>query len=415
MVHPATAPQHAPAGFDFIVVGGGTAGCVVAGRLAENPNVSILVIEAGPNNTAEIPEITTPARAFELRGSQWDWKYKTTMIDRPDYTRVEKPNPRGKVLGGSSAENYYTWVRGSAATFDDWAEYATDEWNWVNTKDYFNKSATYHDDDNLYPAELARIGQGGPLHVSHSDLIPETTPFRDALEKAWVSKGQELSTDVFNGTQKGLFKCINTIYKGTRSNASVFVEGKDNITIMSSTHSKNIVFEGTKAVGVTVIGPDGRDYTFRAKNEVIVSQGAYESAKLLMLSGIGRKADLESFGIKVLVNSEHVGQNLLDHPILSHVFKIKDGYGLDSHLLRAGPQKDGAIAAYRKNKGGIYSSGLLELVAFPRADEWFNTSKEYRDYKAKNGGIDPFGPAGQPHFEVDFVVSTPWCTYYYRY
>jgi len=358
------------------------------------------------SNTAEIPEINTPGRAFELRGSQWDWKYKTTMIDRPDYTRVEKPNPRGKVLGGSSAENYYTWVRGNAATFDDWAEYGTEEWNWANTKNYFNKSTTYHDDDNLYPEGLAKIGnQGGPLHISHSDLIPELKPFRNALESAWVSKGQELTTDVYSGVQKGLFRCINTIYKGTRSNASVFVEGKKNVTVMSSTISKQILFKNGEAVGVTVIGPDGGEYTFHAKYEVIVSQGAYESAKLLMLSGIGRGGDLESKGIKVIVDSEHVGQNLLDHPIMSHVFKIKDGYGLDSHLLRAGPQKDGAVAAYRKNKTGPYSSGLLELVAFPRADTWFESSKEIREYKAKNGGVDPFGPDGQPHFEVDFVVS----------
>jgi choline dehydrogenase len=327
------------------------------------------------------------------------------MIDRPDYTRVEKPNPRGKVLGGSSAENYYTWVRGSAATFDEWAEYATDEWNWENIRDYFNKSATYHDDDKLYSSDLEKIGnRGGPLHISHSDLIPEMKPFRDALQSAWVSKGGELTSDVYSGTQKGLFHCINTIYKGKRSNASVFVEGKENITIVSSTTSKNIKFENNKAVGVTVIGPDGQEYSFSAKNEVIVSQGAYESAKLLMLSGIGRKAELEAKGINVLVDSQHVGQNLLDHPILSHVFKIKDGYSLDSHLLRAGPQKDGAVAAYQKDKTGPYSSGLLELVAFPRADEWFNKSREYREYKAKNGGADPFGPAGQPHFEVDFVV-----------
>lgn len=328
------------------------------------------------------------------------------MIDRPDYTRVEKPNPRGKVLGGSSAENYYTWVRGSAATFDDWAEYGTEEWNWENTKDYFDKSATYHDDENLYPKELAKIGnRGGPLHISHADLVPELKPFRDALTKAWVSQGQELTTDVWSGEQKGLFNCVSTIYKGTRSNASVFVEGKDNVTVMSSTFSKKIVFENGKAVAVTVIGPDGQEYTFRSRYEVIVSQGVYESAKLLMLSGIGRKADLEAKGIQVLVDSEHVGQNLLDHPILSHVFKIKDGFGLDSHLLRAGPQKDGAVAAYRKNKTGPYGSGLLELVAFPRADEYFERSKEYREYKAKNGGVDPFGPGGQPHFEVDFVVS----------
>ncbi|OCT50763.1 glucose-methanol-choline (GMC) oxidoreductase [Cladophialophora carrionii] len=398
MVHPATVPKDAPKTFDFIVVGGGTAGCVVAGRLAENPRVSVLVIEAGPNNTDEIPEISTPARAFELRGS------KTTMIDRPDYTRVEKPNTRGKMLGGSSGGNYFTWVRGSAATFDDWAEYGTDEWNWENTKDYFNKSATYHDDEGLYPAALAKIGnQGGPLHISHSDLVPEIKPFRDALEKAWVSKGQELTTDVYSGVQKGLFKCVNSIYKGRRSTAAVFIEGKENVTLLSSTISKNLVLENGKAVGITVIGPDSREYTFNANYEVVVSQGVFESPKLLMLSGIGRKADLEALGIRPVVDSQHVGQNLLDHPILSHVFKMKDGYGLDSHLLRAGPEKDGAVAAYRKDRSGPYSSGLLELVAFPRADEWFNNSKEYREYKAKNGGVDPFGPGGQPHFEVDFV------------
>jgi choline dehydrogenase len=110
---------------------GGTAGCCVAARLAENPDVKVLVIEAGRHNTSEIPEITTPARAFELRGSALDWKYKTTMIDRPDYTRVEKPNPRGKVLGGSSAENYFTWVRGSKATIDDWVEFGGESWRLV--------------------------------------------------------------------------------------------------------------------------------------------------------------------------------------------------------------------------------------------------------------------------------------------
>ena len=134
--------------------------------------------------------------------------------------------------------------------------------------------------------------------------------------------------------------------------------------------SKKIIFDGDKrAVGVEVIGPDGNDYTFTAKYEVIILRGIFESPKLLMLSGIGRKADLEEKGITTLVDSEHMSQNLLDHPIFSHVFKIKDGYGLDSHMLRAGPQHDGAVASYRKNHTGPYSSGLLELVAFPRADD----------------------------------------------
>lgn len=228
-------------------------------------------------------------------------------------------------------------------------------------------------------------------------------PFRDALEQAWVSKGQELTDDVYSGTQKGLFKCVSTIYKGTRSNASVFLDGKSNITVMPLTYSKHLDFEGDRVVGVTVIGPDGRDYSFKASTEVIVALGVYESPKLLLLSGIGPEAELKKHGIDVRVKSEHVGENLLDHPILSHVFRLKDGYSLDSHLLRPGLNKDATVAAYARDKSGPLSSGLLELVAFPRIDEQLKTSKEYNKYVAENGGVDPFGPGGQPHFEIDFV------------
>ncbi|KAH8668127.1 hypothetical protein BGZ60DRAFT_43938 [Tricladium varicosporioides] len=389
--------------FDFIVVGGGTAGNVVAGRLAENPNVSILIIEAGKGNPREVPLITTPARAFETRGSEYDWAYKTTMIDRPEYTRVEKPNTRGKVLGGSSCLNYYTWVRGSAATFDDWAEFGGEGWNWENTKEYFDKPACYHDDEGLFPPDLAKVGRNGPLHVSHSDLIPEMKPFRDALSQAWVSKGEALTEDIYSGEMHGLTHCINTIYKGFRSSSYFFVEGKPNITILAETHSKNLIIENGVATGVTVFGRNGEDVSFYAKKEVIVSSGVFESPKLLMLSGIGPEKELVAHGIKPIVVSEHVGQNLLDHPILAHVFKLKDGMGLEDHLLRAGPQHDGALSAYRRNKSGPMGSGLLELVGFPRIDEWLNQSKEYVAFKKQNGGVDPFGPGGQPHFEIDFV------------
>lgn len=250
-----------------------------------------------------------------MRGSEYDWAYKTTLIDRPDYTRVEKPNTRGKVLGGSSALNYYTWVRGSAATFDDWAEFGGSEWNWANTKEYFNKSATYHDNGNDYAPDLHAIGnRNGPLQISHADLVPELKPFRDALEKAWVSKGEELTVDVYNGTQKGLFKCVSSIYKGTRTTSHVFLEGKDNITVMSSTHSKSLVIENGKAVGVNMIGPDSHDYTFRVKYEVIICQGVFESPKLLMLSGIGPKTDLEAKGIKAIVDSSMLARTFWTTP-----------------------------------------------------------------------------------------------------
>ncbi|KAJ9313689.1 hypothetical protein DTO271D3_5993 [Paecilomyces variotii] len=98
--------------FDFIVVGGGTAGNVVAGRLAENPNINVLVVEAGVKDSENIEEITVPSNAQNLRGSQYDWAYKTTLVKRDDYERIEKPNTRGKILGGSSSLNYFTWVPG---------------------------------------------------------------------------------------------------------------------------------------------------------------------------------------------------------------------------------------------------------------------------------------------------------------
>ncbi|KAK0713919.1 hypothetical protein B0T26DRAFT_678194 [Lasiosphaeria miniovina] len=390
--------------FDFIVVGGGTAGCVVAGRLAENPAVKVLVIEAGVGNPGDVDAITTPAKAFSLRDSKYDWAYKTTMIDRPEYTRVEKPNTRGKALGGSSCLNYFTWIPGSAATFDDWAAFGGDEWAWPAVRDYLYKPAAYHDDAGLFPPELAYLGPGrGPIPVSHSDLLPETAGFRDALTRAWLSKGGVLTDDVHGGTMRGLWKCTNSIYRGVRSSAWLYVAGKPNVTVLARTHSKRLVLEGNRAVGVEVIGPDGSELTFRARREVVVSSGVFESPKLLLLSGIGPAATLARFGISAAVESAHVGQNLLDHPILAHVFKLKDGFGLDQHLLRAGLEQDAAVSAYRWKSKGPLASGLLELVGLPRIDERLERIPEYAAAKAANGGLDPFGPAGQPHFEIDFV------------
>ena len=114
--------------YDFVVVGGGTAGNTVAGRLAENPNVTVLVVEAGVGNSQEVEQITTPSEAMELRNSKHDWAYKTTMVKRDDYERIEKPNTRGKALGGSSSLNYFTWVPGCKPTFDRWEEFGGKEW-----------------------------------------------------------------------------------------------------------------------------------------------------------------------------------------------------------------------------------------------------------------------------------------------
>jgi choline dehydrogenase len=231
-------------------------------------------------------------------------------------------------------------------------------------------------------------------------------PFRDALTKAWTSKGNELNEDVYSGKMSGLIHCLDTVYKGTRQGSFLYLNGKPNVTVLASVQSKKLIIDPKTKVctGVVVINPaTAEEITVTAKYEVIVSQGVFESPKLLMLSGVGPAAELKKHDISVIVDSPHVGQNLLDHPIVPFVLRLKDGYGLDDHLLRAGQIHDGAVSAYRRDKSGPYGSGLLEMVGLPRIDEQLNKYPAYREAKKANGGLDPFGPAGQPHFELDFV------------
>jgi choline dehydrogenase-like flavoprotein len=391
--------------FDFIIVGGGTAGNTVAGRLAENPNVSVLIVEAGVDNPSEIEDIITPSKAMNLRNSQYDWGYKTTMIKRDDYERIEKPNTRGKVLGGSSSLNYFTWIPGCKTTFDNWGEFGGSEWTWDNLLPYLRKSATYHDEPKIYDPALKKLGTNGPIPISHATLLPEMNHFRDALTKAWISKGVPISENIYDGDMIGLTHCVDSIHNGQRSGSFLFVKNKPNITILPSVHSKRLIIDNSTrtCTGVTVITPTGAELTFHATREVILSQGVFETPKLLMLSGVGPAAELKKHGLDVIVDSRHVGQHLLDHPAVPFVLHVKDSFGMDDVLLRPGPANDAAVSAYRSKKEGPLASGLLAMVGFPRIDDNLNKDPIYRKAKANNGGVDPFSPEGQPHFELDFV------------
>ncbi|KAK8192475.1 hypothetical protein M8818_007643 [Zalaria obscura] len=399
------APPKSGQRFDFIVVGGGTAGNVVAGRLAENPNASILIVEAGVGDPERVEMITTPSSAMDLRGSEHDWAYKTTLVKRDDYERVEKPNTRGKVLGGSSALNYFTWVPGCKPTFDAWGEFGGQEWTWDPLVHYLRKSATYHDDPGLYPKDLQKIGKDGPLPISHAELLDELKPLREKIEQGWVSQGHKLTDNIYDGEMIGLTHCCDSIYKGSRSGSYLFVKDKPNITILAQAHSKKLIIDKANrtAKGVIVIDPSGNEHEFYATREVIVSQGVFETPKLLMLSGIGPKDQLSKHGIETIVDSRHVGQNLVDHPGVPFVLQVKDGFAVDDHLLRKGPKLTESIETYVEKKSGPKASGLLELVGFPRIDDYFEKDEVYRERKSANGGKDPFSPEGQPHFELDFV------------
>lgn len=205
--------------------------------------------------------------------------YKATFIDRPEYTRIEKPHTRGKVLGGCSCLNYYTWVRGSHGSYDDWAKWGGDKWNWNGCEEYFDKPANYHDDSRIYSPRLAKVGRKGPLDVSISDMVPELETFRQALSEAWVSKGERLTENVYEGQVNGLVKCMNTIYKGVRSTSVCFLEGKNNITIMGETRAMKILIDNGEASGVHLIDSSGREIEVRANREIILSSGVFEVSR----------------------------------------------------------------------------------------------------------------------------------------
>jgi choline dehydrogenase-like flavoprotein len=198
---------------------------------------------------------------------------------------------------------------------------------------------------------------------------------------------------------------MDTIYKGSRQGSFLYLIEKPNVTVLASTQSKELITDPSTKVctGVAINPVTGEEIILKAKYEVIVSQGVFECPKLLMLSSIGHAAELKKHDIPVIVNSPQVGQNLLYHPIVHFVVRLKNGYGLDDHLLRPGQAHNGAVNAYRRDKTGPYSSGLLEMVGFRRIDEQLNRFAAYQQAKKANGGRDPFGPDGQPHFELDFV------------
>jgi choline dehydrogenase len=231
-----------------------------------------------------------------------------------------------------------------------WEEYGGKEWTWEPLVPYLRKSVTYHDDAGLFPKELKKIGAGGPIPIAHADLMPEMGHFRELLTKAWKSTGEPVSENIFDGEMRGLVHSVNTIYKGRRSGSFLAAAGKQNITILPEVISKRLIIDNAdRAVkGVTVITGSGKELSYYATRKVIVSQGVFETPKLLMLSGIGPAAELAKHNIPPVVDYPHVGQHLLDHPGVPFALRVKDNYSMDSHVLRKGPLRSQVLSAYSK-------------------------------------------------------------------
>ncbi len=287
---------------DYVIVGAGTAGCVLAGRLSEDPDVEVLLLEAGGPDTAA--ELHVPAMFPLAFKSSLDW----------DLYGEEEPGlggrrlylPRGRVIGGSSSINAMIYLRGHRADFDGWAESGCTGWTYDEVLPYFKRSEDNERGENEFH------GVGGPLAVSDSRSLH---PFVDAELEAAVDAGYELIDDLNVDRPEGVARFQLTQRDGLRcSAADAFLhpaESRPNLTVRSGVFVERIVFEGDRAVGVELVR-DGERETVRAEREVIVSGGTYQSPVLLMLSGVGPAADLGIFGIPVRQDLP-VGENLQDH------------------------------------------------------------------------------------------------------
>jgi choline dehydrogenase len=300
-----------PRDFDYIIVGAGSSGCVLANRLSADKSVRVLLLEAGgPYN--DDPAITTPGRWLSLIGSKYDWGYWTE--EEPGFQRRRIAFPRGKVHGGSSAINAMTFIRGHRLCFDRWKELGNAGWGYDDVLPLFKRV------ERNESGETEFRGGDGPLAVSY--CTDPHAAHKAFLAASWQNGFKADARFDFNEPSpnniSGYYQ--KTILDGKRhSVADAFLApalSRPNLEVRSQAHAAKILFEGKKAVGIEYLR-DGKREQVRAAREVVISSGVIDSPKLLMLSGIGPAAHLKSHGIPVVADLAGVGGNFQDHLKLS--------------------------------------------------------------------------------------------------
>jgi choline dehydrogenase-like flavoprotein len=296
--------------WDYIVVGGGSAGCVVAGRLSESGRDRVLLLEAGRNDRS--PYIHVPAGMLRLQNQYW------SHPDEPDPTRDGMSTDwlTGKVLGGGSSVNGLVWVRGNRADFDRWAELGATGWDFSGVLPYFKRAETFERGGDGYR------GGDGPQRVSFSRAPHRLT---DAFVCTAEGLGYPFNPDYNGAYQEGVAIVQTAQWRGFRHSAAIAYLGitrrRKNLCIRTEALASEVLFEGRRAVGVRYQS-GGTTCEARASREVVLSAGTLASPKLLMVSGVGPAAKLREHGIDVVADNPGVGSNLQDHLMLIMMWNV---------------------------------------------------------------------------------------------
>lgn len=344
--------------FDYLIVGGGSAGCVLAARLSEDPAVSVCLVEAGPADRSVL--IHCPAGLAVLaKNGQANWAFET--VPQPGLGGRRGYQPRGKVLGGSSSINAMIYLRGQPEDYDGWAAAGNPGWAWSDVLPYFRKS-----EHNERGADEFH-GTGGPLNVMD---LRSPTRYGPVFVEAGRQAGHPVNPDFNGARQEGLGPYQVTHKNGERFSAAkaylLPAMGRPNLQVLTDAQCTRVLLEGRRAVGVE-IQQGGARRVLQARREVVLSAGALQSPQLLMLSGIGPGAELQRAGVEVRHDLPGVGRHLHDHVDIVQVFDaptLTDLFGLSLpgvwHVLQG-------VFEWRRHRRGLLTTNFAEAGGFLRS------------------------------------------------
>jgi len=342
--------------FDYVVVGGGSAGCVLAARLSEDPSINVALLEAGGSNDSVLNRVPTGAALHIVRRNAYNWAFST--VPQAGLNGRRGYQPRGRGLGGSSTVNAMVYLRGQPADYDEWAAGGAPGWAWRDVLPYFIKSENNERGANEWH------GSGGPLNVAD---LRSPHPFAELFIQAAQQAGLPRNQDFSGPTQEGAGWYQVTQKNGERwSVARAYldpVRNRPNLQVITGAFATQITFEGKRATGVRY-EQGGVARELRARREVLLAAGALQSPQLLIVSGVGPAEHLRSLGVPVVADLP-VGDNLQDHPdiILNHRVDNTDLLGLS---FTGGIKLLRAIGRWRRERRGVLTSNFAEAGAFVR-------------------------------------------------